>query len=255
MTNTDKKAKSKTKKKTVAKKPKTVKKKKVPATDEETRESFKFNVSDASAQDIPTTGKVNLIELIQENRTDWLATRLPKEKALKYVTGEVVTRHGPGIGEVCVVVSKYRGDAIDANSPERAGEVYSLLFTPHYGEKNANLEKIDEGIDDADIKHALLALDESKALKFRNKFLVEREMRLELENYYAQKDYDFTYSATGIAAKAVNDVDLGERAVDDNTGGAAFNISNMVQWLNEHKLEVVIVIGIIIFIASMFIPR
>jgi hypothetical protein len=230
---------------------KVVKNKATPKPDKDT---FKFRSKDGTAQAIPSIGKINIIELIQENRTDWLATRLSKDEALRYSTGEVETRHGDGIGEVCVIATKYRGDAIDANRPERAGEVYSLVFTPFFAEENADLEHVSEGVTDSEIKHTMLALDESKALKFRNKYLIEKEMRIQMEEYYRTRASDFTYSTTGIAAKAVNDVDLGERAVDKNTG-SPINFGKILEWINRNKLTILIVAGIALFIVSMFMER
>lgn len=211
---------------------------------------FRFKSENGTLTAIPKTGEVNAIKLEQAKRTDWLFTRLPKELALKYTSAVVMTPYGEAKGDHCVIATKYRGDAIDADRPEEPGDCYTLLFTPFYAERNANLTKIDEGIKDSDIKHSLLALDESLGLQYRNKFLIEKEMRQKELEYHEGKDYDFRDAVTRTATTVVDDVALGEKSVEREV--SLFNMDRVTRWLSKNKLWVIIGIATIIIIISFF---
>jgi hypothetical protein len=244
-----------TEKATPAKK-KPAAKKKPPAKKSERYEDkpdpkFKYKVSeDGSATATPLIGEVNVIELQQEERTDWLFTRLEKEEALRYTSGRVKTKYDETKGDLCVIVTKYRGEAIDANNPKRAGECYTLLFTPFYAEKNADLQDVDEGISDDDIAEAMIALDESKALYYRNKWLVEKEMRGKERDYWEDKDYDFRKSVTKTATKVVDDTDLADDKVRRDI--ALFDMNKVTRWIVLNKFWLIGFIAIVFIIASMF---
>lgn len=211
---------------------------------------FTYKAEDGSIISVPMVGKVNCIELQQEDRTDWLFTRLPKELALQFAPGKVRTRYTPEAkGNRCVIVSKYRGDAIDANKPKQVGECYTLIFTSHYAAKNAKLEHVEEGLTDTDLKKALFALDESKALRFKNKWLNERELRKQEQDYREGQEFDYRKSVTRTTAKVVDDIDIGETSVKRSVGGT---MSNLIDWVTENWLWVLILGGGALLVLSMF---
>lgn len=212
---------------------------------------FTYKAEDGSLVSIPMVGKVNCIELQQENRTDFLFTRLPKELALIYAPGIVKTRYSKETKAPsrCVVVTKYRGDAIDANKPKRVGECYTLMFTPHYAAKNAKLEHIEEGLSDDDLKKALLTLDESKALKFKNKWLNEKELRKQEQEYREGQEFDYRKSVTKTTAKVIDDIDLGEKSVKQGVSGG---VSNLIDWMVENWFWLLIFGGGALMVLSMF---
>lgn len=218
--------------------------------EEKLETKFRFKAKDGTLTSIPTTGKVNVIELRQEDRTDFLFTRLPKELALKYSPGKVRTRYDFTIGDCCVLATKYRGEAIDANKPKVVSECYTVIFCPHFAEINADLELIGEGLSDDDLKHALLALDESKALEFRNKYLVEKELREKGRDFDEKKAAGIRESATRMATTIVDDVALGDRAVEEDV--SLFNMGTVGQWLQKNWIFVLLAVLSILFVASMF---
>lgn len=234
---------------------KVIEKKKEPKKDipKEPEMTYEFKSEDGTLTSIPMTGKVNVIELKQEKRTDYLITRLPKELALKYSTGEVRTRYAPTEGDLSVIATKYRGDAIDANRPKTVSECYVLNWCPHFTEMSADLERVSEGISDDDIKHSLLALDESKALIFRNKWLVEKELRESADELIDTQTWSRRESATRYAAKIADEAALGGSAVEEDI--SIIDMGATAKWLTRNWLFVLIIFLIVIVIASMFMPR
>ncbi len=220
---------------------------------EEKKLTFEFKSQDGTLTSIPMVGKVNVIELRQEKRTDFLITRLPKELVLKYSIGEVRTRYAPTRGDVCVLATKYRGDAVDANRPRTVGECYVLSWCPHFTETDADLEHIAEGISDDDIKHSLLALDESKGLHFRNKWLVERELRESADELIDTQTWSRREAATRYAAKVVDESALGGQAVEEDI--AIVDMGSVAKWMKNNWLFVLILFLAILVVSSMFMPR
>lgn len=220
---------------------------------EESETKYEFVAEDGTLTSIPKTGKVNVIELRQEDRTDYLFTRLPKELVLKYSSGEVKTRYSPTKGTQCMIAVKYRGSAIDANMPETIGDCYTLIFCPHFAEVNADLEHIAEGISDVDMRHALLALDESKALVFRNKWLVEKELRESADDLEDKKVWRRREAATQMAATMMDDQALGQDAVQRDID--LWDTNKASKWIQKNIAWVVFIIIGIAIIASMFIQR
>lgn len=219
----------------------------------EPAKKFEFRSKDGTLTSIPMVGKVNVIELRQEKRTDFLITRLPKELVLKYSTGEVKTRYAPTQGDVCVLATKYRGDAVDANRPRTVSECYVLNWCPHFTETDADLEHIAEGISDDDIKHSLLALDESKGLHFRNKWLVEKELRESADELIDTQTWSRREAATRYAAKVVDESALGGQAVEEDV--AIVDMGSVTRWMKKNWLLMLIIFLAILVVASMFMPR
>lgn len=217
---------------------------------EEKKMKFEFRSKDGTLTSIPMTGKVNVVELRQANRTDYLFTRLPKELTLKYSPGRVFAKYDTTIGDCCLLATKYRGDAVDASKPQFVAECYTIIFCPHFGELSADLEHISEGIADEDIKHSILALDESKALIFRNKWLTEKSLREGEQDLEEQKQWSRRKSATRMATTITDDVDLGDRAVEGDVD--IFNMGKIGQWLQKNWLYVLLTVLGILVIASFF---
>lgn len=198
---------------------------------------------------IPKTGKVNVIELRQAKRTDFLFTRLDEELALKYSLGRVPAKYAFTDGQLALIVTKYRGDAIDANN-QKVGECYTLLFTDHFAMINADLEDIVEDITDEEIKEQVFVLDESKALRYKNKYLVERERRINAEEYKTLSREETRLDITQGIADVIDDRTLADNAVRAQMD--SFDRTSVENWIKKNWMMIMIgVLGLMVF-SSMF---
>lgn len=198
---------------------------------------------------IPRTGKVNVIELRQGKRNDFLFTRLEEEHALKYSLGRVPAKYAFTDGQLALIVTKYRGDAIDANN-QKVGECYTLLFTDHYAAINADLEDIVEDISDEEIKDQIFVLDESKALRYKNKWLVERERRINAEEYKTLSRDEIRLDITQGIADVIDDRTLADNAV--RTQMDSFDRTSIENWIKKNWMMLMIgILGLMVF-SSMF---
>jgi len=198
---------------------------------------------------VPRTGKVNVIELRQAKRTDFLFTRLEEEQALKYSIGRAPAKYAFTDGQLCIIITKYRGDAIDANN-QKVGECYTLLFTDHYAMINADLEDIVEDITDDEIKEQVFVLDESKSLRFKNKWLVERERRIRAEEFKKMTREEIRLEVTQGVADIIDDLTLVANATRHQMD--SFDRTSVEKWIKKNWMFLMIGALAVMVFSTMF---
>lgn len=214
--------------------------------------------ADAASLEEPIKSKLNLIRLMMEdNKAAFLITDLEPENAIETFEGNVMTPFGETKGRLCPVVLKKRGEWLnyDGTDGNKSADIFILLSNPYLARTDTRADILDANTSNTEILTTMMAYDKSEALEYRDKWLLERKMRLQGEEAFANLRFNVYQIGSQIGAGVVDDTDLAiedlSKQLDKRAFG--FNFNSIKRWAMENKfLAALIVFGGLFFLYTFF---